>query len=336
MADVASRENLALMVYAETLAAFERKNVFMELITKQTIDSGKSAQFIVDTRGEEQTVATSGANGLQSGSGVLDNALNTGVVRTHGLGVDSRTLGSDVNIGERTILVERPKIVRKNVDNFEEKMAHYALRSVVTNQMGSSMANYVDRRVLWELDKAFADAGLTNVQDTAGSVYESAIGAGSTAEEKGDAILDAIFRAVAILDGKDQIGQERYFVTNNENYYNLLQSAKAVNRDFNAGDNGSIATGNVFKIGDVTILRSNNIHNDLAPNITGVAGQGEVVAGYLMTKDVVGMVELMGLQTKQWFDNDYDQTVMKTSLASGYGALNPASLVAITTGTANA
>jgi hypothetical protein len=34
MADIASRENLSLKIYAETLSAFKRKNVFMELITK--------------------------------------------------------------------------------------------------------------------------------------------------------------------------------------------------------------------------------------------------------------------------------------------------------------
>ena len=45
------------------------------------------------------------------------------------------------------------------------------------------------------------------------------------------------------------------------------------------------------------------------------------------------MVELMGLQTKEWFDDDYDETVMKAQIAMGVDVLNPGSLVAITAGT---
>lgn len=340
MADIASRENLSLKIYAETLSAFKRKNVFMDLVQKQTIKSGKSAQFIVDTKGIDADVVnmTAGTAGT-----VGANELGQGVVRTHGLGVDSRTLASDVLIGERTITVERPKIIRKNIDDFDAQIVPYNTRSIATGQMGSSMASYVDQRVIYELDKAMVvtelqdtNNGNIQVQDVASNVYSSAISAGATREAKGDAIVEAIFAGVAELDGKDQNGMERVFVTDNESYYNILLSQKAVNRDFNGGDNGSIADGNVFRIGDVTILRSNNFKAGLLANTLGMSGGGDTFVGYLFTKDVVGMVELYGLKTKQWTDDDYDQYVMKAQLASGYGTLNPASLVAITTGSQNA
>jgi hypothetical protein len=203
---------------------------------------------------------------------------------------------------------------------------------MVTGQNGSTMANFVDRRVLVELDLA-TTAIATDTQYASGAVYNANITAGATSEAKGDAIVDAIFAGLSILDGKDQIGEQRYFVTNNTNYYNLLLSQKAVNRDFNAGDNGSIADGNVFRIGDTIILRSNNLSDTLAPNAISVSGQGDTLSGYLFTRDVIGMVELMGLQTKEWFDDDYDETVMKAQLAMGCDVLNPGSLVAITSGT---
>lgn len=339
MADVASRENLALKIYAETLSAFKRKNVFMDLVQKQTITKGKSAQFIVDTRGLDADVVnmTAGTPGT-----VGANALGQGVVRTHGLGVDSRTLASDVLIGERTITVERPKIIRKNIDDFDAQIVPYNTRSIATGQMGNSMASYVDQRVIWELDKAMVTTSLVDtnngslpVQDVASNVYSAAIGTALTREAKGDAIVEALFSGVAELDGKDQMGQERVFVTTNENYYDILLSQKAVNRDFNAGDNGSIADGNVFRIGDVMILRSNRYTSGLTANTTAMTGGGDELVGYLFTKDVIGVVELYGLKTKQWFDDDYDQYIMKAQLATGYGVLNPASLVAITTGTQN-
>lgn len=326
MATITTKEGLALKVYAETLAAFERKNVFMELVTKQTIQNGKSAQFIVNGRGADSTI--SATTGLPAG---VAGAAG-GEVQTHALGTNQRDGASQMSVTERTILTERPIFVRKQLDNYEEKMAHYNIRSMITGQNGSTMASFLDRRILVEMDLA-TTAVATDTQYASGAVFNTVITTGSTAEAKGDAIVDAIFAGLAILDGKDQIGEQRYFVTNNTHYYNLLLSQKAVNRDFNAGDNGSISDGNVFKIGDTIIMRSNNLSDTLAPNAIAVSGQGDTLAGYLFTRDVIGMVELMGLQTKEWFDEDYDETVMKAQLAMGCDVLNPGSLVAITAGT---
>ena len=340
MADIASRENLALKIYAETLSAFQRKNVFMEAVTKQTIKQGKSAQFIVDTRGVEADVESIVAG---TAGTVGANALNSGVVRTHGLGIDSRTLASDVLIGERTITVERPKIIRKNIDDFDAQIVPYNTRAIATGQMGSSMASYVDKRVIYELDKAMVtdeledtNNGSIKVQDVASNVYSSSISSATTREEKGNAIVEAMFAGLEQLEDKDQNSAERMFVTTNENYYNILLSEKAINRDFNGGDNGSIADGNVFRIGDTIILKSNNFYSQLLANTLSMSGGGDTFVGFLLTKEVIGMLELYGLKTKQWTDDDYDQYVMKAQLASGYGVLNPASLVAITTGTENA
>lgn len=328
MATISTKESLALKVYAETLAAFERKNIFMELITKQTIASGKSAQFIVNGRGAESSInpATGLPNGTAGAAG--------GEVQTHALGTNQRDGASQMVITERTILLERPIFVRKQLDNYEEKMAHYNIRSMVTGQNGSTMANFLDRRILVEMDLASLEAS-TDTQYAYGAVYNSDINSGATSEAKGDAIVDSIFAGLSILDDKDQMGEQRYFVCNNARYYDLLLSQKAVNRDFNAGDNGSIADGNVFRIGDTIILRSNNLSNTLAPNVTAVSSQGQDLVGYLFTKDVIGMVELEGLKTKEWFDDDYDETVMKAQLAAGFGVLNPGSMVAITSGTVN-
>ena len=326
MATITTKSGLALKIYAETLASFERKNIFMELITKQTIDSGKSAQFIINGRGSESSIDP--ATGLPDGTaGLVD-----GGVQTHTLGANQRDGASQMVVTERTILLERPIFVRKQLDNFEEKMAHYNIRSMITGQNGSTLSNFMDRRVLVELDLATTEAA-TDTQYAYGAVFNTLITTGATSEAKGDAIVDALFAGLSILDGKDQIGEQRYFVTSNTHYYNLLLSQKAVNRDFNAGDNGSISDGEVFRIGDTIILRSNNLSDTLAPNAIAVSGQGDTLAGYLFTRDVIGMVELMGMQTKEWFDDDFDETVMKAQLAMGVDTLNPGSLVAITAGT---
>ena len=210
MATITTKSALALTVYAETLASFERKNIFMELITKQTITSGKSAQFIVNGRGAEATIDP--ATGLPSGTA----GVAGGEVQTHTLGANQRDGASQMVVTERTILTERPIFVRKQLDNYEEKMAHYNIRSMITGQNGSTMANFVDRRVLVELDLA-TTATATDTQYASGAVFNTLITTGATAEAKGDAIVEAIFAGASILDGKDQIGEQRYFVTRNVN-----------------------------------------------------------------------------------------------------------------------
>ncbi len=340
MADIASRESLSLTIYAETLAAHNRKNVFQDIVTKQTIQGGKSDQFIVDTRGEDADVA----NIVAGTAGTVGaNSMDSGVVRSHKLGVDSRTLASDVIIGERTITVERPKIIRKNIDDFDSQIVPYNKRQIVTNQMGGSMSSYVDRRTVLELDRAVvttelqdANYGNIKVQDVASNVYSSAIGSATTREAKGDAIVEGIFSCASELDDKDRMDAERYFIAKNENYYNILLSQKAVNRDWNSGDNGSIATGNVFDIAGTKIIRSNNFLDALLTNLLAMSGGGQEAIGVFLTKDVIGLLELYGLRTKQWDDDDYDQFIMKVALATGYGVLDPGSLAFLTTGTQNA
>ena len=280
---------LALKVYAETLNAFLKKNVFMELVSKRTISNGKSAQFILTGKLDETDVGSHVA-GTEQAMGAY-------------------------GVGETTIIVDDLAFIKRGVDAYEEKMDHYSIRNPLVTQMGQAMSQKVDKAVEVKLFEALsASAGIG--QDVAGAVVEAAITGGATNEAKGDAILSAIFEANSILDGKDITGQ-RYFVTTNSNYYNLLQSQKAVNRDFNDGSNGSIMDGNVFRIGDTMVLRSNNI-------------AGADIEGYVFTQDAIGMVELVGLQTDQWFDKDLRATKMVAEMGYGLGVLNPGTVVGIT------
>lgn len=328
MSVISTKEALALKVYAQTLSAFERANVFSNIVTKQTIDSGKSSQFIVNTRGAEASIDP--ATGLPNGTA----GATGGEVQTRALGQNILDLTSQLRVTERTIFLERPLATVMALDDFEKKMAHYNMGQMITGQGGSTMSNFFDRRMIVELDKA-SILPATTTQYASGAVYNAMISGGTTAEIKGNAILDSIFAGASILDGKDRNTKQRYFVTTNQNYYNLLQSQKAVNRDFNGGDNGSIATGKVLRIGDVTILRSNNISNTLAPNITTTVGNGNQIAGYLLTEDVIGVVEQKGLTTDTYFHKDLRQDIYYIEMVIGAGTLDPSSFVAITTGTLN-
>jgi ribosomal protein S8E len=306
MSVVSTKTGLALQIYAKTIAAVERKNVFKELCTVQTIMSGFSHRF---------------------------NVMGTGIdtdVSSFALG--SNPAETQLSVNKRDITVDRTLTSRKKIDNWEKKAANFDMVSAAVDQNATSMAIKIDKLVVAELNTAMGEAQLLAedgsgkvVQDSAGEVTDTVIGTGTTAEAKGDALLEAMFAAGSVLEGKDQVGKQRYFVTSPTMYDKLVLSKKGVNADYNSGANGSIAEGNVLTIDGVQILKSNNL--DTAPsNISA----GTTLAGWFFTEDVIGITELIGLNTTEWEEKKEKCYYTDVEYAAGFGVLNPASLVAIT------
>jgi ribosomal protein S8E len=276
MSVVSTKTGLALQIYAKTIAAVERKNVFKELCTVQTIMSGFSHRF---------------------------NVMGTGIdtdVSSFALG--SNPAETQLSVNKRDITVDRTLTSRKKIDNWEKKAANFDMVSAAVDQNATSMAIKIDKLVVAELNTAMGEAQLLAedgsgkvVQDSAGEVTDTVIGTGTTAEAKGDALLEAMFAAGSVLEGKDQVGKQRYFVTSPTMYDKLVLSKKGVNADYNSGANGSIAEGNVLTIDGVQILKSNNL--DTAPSNISV---GTTLAGWFFTEDVIGITELIGLNTTEW------------------------------------
>jgi hypothetical protein len=312
MATVSTKTGLALQIYAKTIAAFETKNVFKELCTTQTITSGFSHRF----------------NVMGSGIDTDVNSFALGATPTE----------SQLSINKRDIVVTRTLTSRKKIDNWERKAANFDMVSAAVDQNATSMAIKVDKLALGQLDAAMLEAQLLAedgsgkvVQDTAGVVNVDLTGL-TTPESIGDIYVSALFRAGGILNEKDQVGKARYFVTSEEVYESMVQSKKGVNSDYNRGNNGSIMDGNIFKINDIAILTSNHIKSTgLASQATGKALNGKVLKGWLLTEDVVGITELIGLNTTEWEEKKEKAYYTDVEYACGMGVLNPASLVAITT-----
>ena len=343
MAIVTTKTGLALQIYAKTIAAMERKNVFKETCTVQTITAGFSHRF---------------------------NVMGTGIdtdVTSFALGDNPAT--NQLSVNKRDITVDRTLTSRKRIDNWEKKAANFDMVSAAVDQNATSMAIKIDKMCVTQFDKAMLEAQLLAedgsgkvVQDSAGNVSNAVIASGTGSEAKGDALLEAIFGASSVLDGKDQVGEQRYFACDPTMYDKLVLSQKGVNADYNTGNNGSIAEGNVLKIDNVYIVKSNNIKGqlaartstaadvgiafieatgalctaagetvvDLESQCTGNALDGEQLAGWFYTKDVVGITELIGVNTDEWEEKKEKSYYVDVEYAAGFGVLNPASLVAIT------
>jgi len=298
------RKALNLKVYlGEVLNAFDKKNIGLDLVKVRTIANGKSAQFVV-----------------------TGNISDTDV-QTHNPGDDVSTTGMPDN--ERVILIEDLQYVSTFVDNYEEKMAHFEIRGELAKRSGEALAVKIDKQVFKTVLNATQATGVA-AQPDGFEINNDLIVTGSDAEAKGDAIIDTIFAAKAHLEANDVTG-DPIFVTDPINYYNLVQSAKAVNRDFNSGDNGSIAKGNVIEIAGIKVVMSNQFGKDTAVD---VGGTDKKLQGLLFTSDAVGVVKLMDISSESNYIPEKLGHLMTSSYALGMGVLNPGAAVAITGGDA--
>lgn len=308
---VGTKTGLALEVYAKTIARFAEVNVFKELCTVQTISGGYSGRF--DVRG----------------GGTSSN------IRQHALGATPTNTGLALN--KRNIEVERTFYDRKFIDNWEKKAVHFSLLEVAVEENADSMAEFVDEKVLEQIDATMdlgqllaEDGSGRVVQDTASIVDKAGISSGATTELKGDAILEGLFEAGSALNRKKQKGKQRYAVLTPELYTTLILSKKALNGDYNDGSNGSIKEGNVMMINGMKILTSNAIATTgLVSQGAGKALEGKTLAGWIMTEDVIGITEFGAIETTYWEEQKDKGFYVDIDYAFGTGSLNPASLVAL-------
>ena len=289
-----STDDLSRDIYIETLEAFMRTNIGLGLVYKQTIQNGNAGQFIIGGKSSSADVTEYPDTNLQ---------------------VDVTAGTQD----ERTITLARPQYVARRVAQFEEKIAHYDIRSMYTTQMGEALAHQVDQNIFLQIEAAAVGTGVAGNPDGV-TVTNAAISTGTTVQNKGDALAEAIFEAAAALRINDDNG-EAYAVVSPTNYSYLVQSNQAVNADFTNG-NGGFDTGVVRQVGGVTVLQSNNL-----PAWVETTNQLE---GLVFTRQAVGVLELIGMQTNQETQIDFlDATLMTAYYAYGMGILRPESAVKI-------
>jgi hypothetical protein len=263
---------IALKVFSgEVLTAFARKNVFMPLVTTRTINSGKSAQFPVIGNLSTETVHTPGAD----------------------------IVASSIAHAEQVITINARKYSSVFVDDLQEAMAHYEVRGQYSTEIGNILAKKVDLAVVAQLDACEAATPKTGQPAINADID---LGTALSVDE----LVDAMFTAQERFDSKDITG-ERTLVVNPEAYYNIVQSSKAVNRDWST-NNGGIDTGNVFKIAGVPIVMSNNVSS----------GNW----GYMFTPQAVGVVKLIDIKSEANYIPEKLGTLLVSSYAMGEGVLN--------------
>jgi len=160
-------------------------------------------------------------------------------------------------------------------------------------------------------------------------------------------LLAAIRDGAAAFDLKNVTGQRRITLVRPAQYYLLIESKDVINRDFNGGDNGSIAQGKIYSAWGTDILMTNQMPN------TAITDEGvDVTEGnsynlnmtttvaLMFTPQAAGTVTAMGVETETEKSVRAQGSLLLSKYAAGHNVLRPECAIELTSGaitpTANA
>jgi len=304
-------DNALEIYYGSVLTAFDRKQVFLDLVTVKTIEHGSSTSIPVIGQAS-------------------DADTNTHVPGTE-------LTMSAIPVKERVINIDALEYYALAVDKFEEKVLHFETRGELAKQAGEALAVKIDKAVSNAVLTASQTSGTIGgeaVQADGSEVNNDAITGGSTAKDKGDALIASVFQAAAIMEGKDVTG-EKYLVVSPLTYSYLAQS-DAVNKDITSGDNGGINKGTVMEVAGIRIYKSNFMPTVAAGQTSIGVNVGETNTRYvqalLFTSEAVAVAKLMDVTSEVNYIPEQLATLMTTYYSYGLGVLKPAAACVITGG----
>lgn len=297
--------NALEVYYGQVLTAFERKNVFLDLVTVKTIQSGSSVSIPVIGQGSETDI------------------------NTHVPGTDL-TMAS-IPVKERVINIDALEYFAMAVDKFEEKILHFETRGELAKQAGEALSVKIDKKVATTILLATQTSGTIGgsiVQADGTEVNNDTIDTGTSPKAKGNALIEAVFTLSAEMEKKNVTG-EKVLVVNPTEYSYLAQS-DGVNKDITSGNNGGIDKGTIMEVAGIKILKSNHL-----PTIpVNVAGTNKKLKGLLFTSECIGVVKMMDLTSESNYLPLQLATLLTTYYSYGMGVLKPACAGVITGGNA--
>lgn len=283
----------------EVLTAFMEATAFMSRHMVRTITSGKSASF---------------------------PATGKGSASYHTPGAE--LVGSTVAANEKIIVVDDLLVADRFVAEIEEAMNHYDIRSIYSRDIGMALARTFDKNVAQVMVKA-ARASATVTGGNGGTVIDSA-----NSKTDAQALVDAIFDAIQALDEKDVPTADRYIFLQPAQYYLLVNSSiKAINRDYNADTNGGPASGQIFRIGGVPIVKTYNLPStEITTGPTAYQGDFTTTSALVSHRDAAGTVKLIDVAVSSDWDPRRLGTLLVGKMAVGSDVLRPECAVEIRTG----
>jgi hypothetical protein len=293
----------------EMIKAYESACIAKETVQNRTLRNGRSLQFIYTGRMDSQY--------HQPGTAIL---------------------GSDnPPVAEKTILMDDLLVSSAFVYELDETLAHYSLRSEISNKIGYALAEAYDKKVFRTIALSARQAHPITASpgpEPGGSV----INLGSGNEFNAQSLVDGFFEAASILDEKNVPGSGRTAVLSPRQYYALISQVDTniLNRRY-GNDQGSMNTGEgLYEIAGISIRRSNNlpfmagtVTRELGEN-NDYSGDFSSSCGLIYQRDAAAVVQGIGPQiqtTGADVKTMYQGDLIVGRLAMGADWLNPAAAI---------
>lgn len=281
----------------EVLSIFEAENVTKNRVMSRSITNGKSASFPIMGRA-------------------------SAFYHTPG----NEILGGSVKHNEKVIVIDDLLISPVFIAEIDEAKNHYDVRGHYSTEVGRVLAQTWDKHVL----QVGVLAARTTVSNIPGEAPAGSVITEATANQFNDpeALVAAFYTAAQRLDEKNVPESDRVAYLPPAQYYKLIQSDKAINRDF--GGEGSISKGKIWEVAGIEIVKTNNLPtgNVAASTVAGgsrdsYVGNFTKTRGLIMHKSAVGTVQLMNLSTRMDYDPRRLGTQIVSKFAVGHGVLRP-------------
>lgn len=285
---------LFLKVFAgEVLTAFGRESAFRQRHQVRVIPSGKSAQFPVTGRA---------------------------AARYHTPGEE--ILGGVLKHGEKIITIDDMLISPLFIADVDEAKNHYEVRGIYSNEMGQILAKVYDQNV--------GRVGVLNAR-AAAALAELPSGAhdnNASYDTDGTVIWKGVFNAGVTLDLQDVPAQDRAAFMDAVRYALIVQSEKPINRDLNPNvDNGSIAYGNVERVNNIVLVKTNNLPaaDDRANLDIPSARRADFSPTRVLVehRSATGTVQLQDVSMQSQYDIRRQGTLFVGRYLVGHGGLRP-------------
>ena len=325
-----SNEMFLKLFSGEVLASFERSTVMQGKVRERTISGQKSAQFPIIGRASAAGYHTPGTEITP------DSIINA----------------------EKVISIDGLMYASTFVDDWEDMVSHYEVRSAYAKELGATLGYNYDQQLLKRL--ILASRAQAELEKTGGSGTDTtqkpasakdnqivntkfqlstdaaadSVGDAASVAEKADALATAIFEAQAKFDeAYVPETDEKFCILRPKDYYDLLSGTQStgfsvINRDYNGA--GSYADGTVLKIGGVTILNSPNVplgDDATVSDATDIKyyhnGDFSGTVGVIFSADAIGAVRLMGLGVQTDYQVERQGTLMVARQSIGIGTLRP-------------
>lgn len=291
-----SAGDLTTDVKLDVLSAYERQTRFADLIRVDSIGEGAaSGTFIIE--GKED--ATDGA-------------------------LASYTAGTQVNVSNGTqdevnIALDRPQYESRRIDQWDAAVARYDSIAMNVRQLGTRLANAIDRKVSAAVEAASLATGLAsngNGTVVVNTALNGGLAAAATAEGKGAELIESIYAAMAAMEAND-VMEDVYVGISPAEFQFLPQSLSIVSSEYTT-NNGGLDIGDVKMVGGATVFKSNNL-----PATAGLIALA-------FTAEAAGMVKLWDVRTDINPQPDFlDAKLINAYFSNGVAALRPQCSVSI-------